>query len=82
MGFKIFTLALLFCSFFILSNAQPPVDPPGGPTGPGGPPPSGAVPVDAGLGILLAAGAGYGVKKVYDFRKKSKKAQETGIPKE
>ena len=50
----------------------------GGNTQPGGgfdpgtgnePPPSGAVPVDGGLGLLLAAGVGYGVKKAYNSRK-------------
>ena len=31
----------------------------------------GAVPVDGGLSLLLAAGVGYGVKKVRDSRKKA-----------
>lgn len=29
---------------------------------------SNGVPIDGGLGLLLAAGAGYGVKKIRDFR--------------
>jgi hypothetical protein len=33
------------------------------------PPPVGA-PIDGGLSLLLAAGAAYGAKKVYDFRNK------------
>ena len=33
---------------------------------PGGPP---ATPIDGGLGLLLAAGAAYGIKKVKDHRK-------------
>ncbi len=44
----------------------PPVDDPGGPQ-------SGGVPLDAGLTVLLAAGASYGAKKAYDYRKKSRK---------
>lgn len=47
---------------------------PGDPFGggnPGGAPtgPVGAVPVDGGLSLLLAAGLGYGAKKAYDYRK-------------
>jgi hypothetical protein len=38
------------------------------PDGPGGDP---GVPVDGGLSLLLAAGVGYGVKKVRDSRKKA-----------
>ena len=32
--------------------------------------PSNPVPLDAGLSILIAAGAAYGAKKVHDLRKK------------
>lgn len=72
---------LLFSVLLIVSvlvKAQP-----GGPgeDDPGGPQ-SGGVPLDAGLTVLLAAGAGYGVKKAYDYRKKSKKDKESGSPKE
>jgi hypothetical protein len=38
--------------------------PPPAPSDPGG-----AVPIDGGLGILLAAGVGYGVKRIYKNRK-------------
>ena len=34
-----------------------------------------AVPIDGGLSILLAAGAAYGAKKVYNFRKEEKKQE-------
>lgn len=47
----------------------------GGPGDPGGDPgggPIGAIPVDGGLAFLLAAGVGYGAKKAYDRKKKSK----------
>jgi hypothetical protein len=81
MAFKRYLMMFIMTVFITVVKSQPtdPSDPnnpdPGGPQG-------GAVPVDAGLGILLAAGAGYGVKKVYDYRKKSRKDQETGSPKE
>jgi hypothetical protein len=43
-------------------------------TGPGdggldGNPDGGSVPIDGGLGLLLAAGVGYSVKKIRDYRK-------------
>ena len=34
------------------------------------------VPLDGGLSLLVAAGVGYGIKKVRDERKKSKEAKE------
>ena len=45
----------------------------GMPGDPGGDP---DVPIDGGLSLLLAAGAGYGLKKVNDMRKKSKAIPE------
>lgn len=45
--------------FPVLLHAQAPPDPGGDPD----------VPVDGGLSILLAAGIGYGVKKIHDQRK-------------
>lgn len=51
-----FTLSLLgVLSAFVLM-AQPPAPP--------------ATPIDGGLSLLLAGGAAYGIKKVYDGRKK------------
>lgn len=52
---------LVFAALVILSQvafAQPP--PPANPA---------AVPIDGGLGFLLAAGAGLGAKKAWDLRK-------------
>jgi len=72
---------LIIVGIFILSalqvNSQPtdPNEGGGGAGDPGGPQ-SGAVPLDAGLTILLAAGAGYGAKKAYDYRKKKKVESE------
>ena len=63
--------AALFIGLFLLSPfftdlgiAQPP--PPGG-----GPPcwPPPCIPIDGGVSLLLAAGAAYGGKKIYDALK-------------
>lgn len=66
---------ILLTSFLIIGiivNAQP--DPGGDPGSQ--PPPGGAVPVDGGLVFLLAAGAGYGAKKAYDYRKNKVKSEK------
>lgn len=47
-------------------NAQPPG---GGPPGGGGCIPPPCIPIDGGLGFLLAAGAIYGGKKLLDHKK-------------
>lgn len=56
--------SIIFMGFAILFateiNAQPPN--PGG--GQGDPP---GIPIDGGISILLAAGAAYGGKKIYDM---------------
>lgn len=41
------------------------------PGGPGGDPDS-EIPIDGGLGLLVAAGIAYGAKKAYDKRKKDR----------
>ncbi len=38
--------------------------------------PTGAVPVDGGLVLLLAAGAGFGAKQAYDYRKNKVKSEK------
>ncbi|MEL6559192.1 MAG: hypothetical protein AAFQ94_13465 [Bacteroidota bacterium] len=54
--FKIYLMLIcLFSSFVVL--AQPPNPP--------------ATPIDGGLGLLLAGGAAYGIKKVRDHRKRA-----------
>ena len=61
-----FTAALFFAMFALHAAPAPP---PGGTTG--GPvcwPPP-CVPVDNGIIFLIAAGALYAAKKIYDFRK-------------
>jgi len=62
----IFVLGVNFMAF-----TQPPGGPPPGGTTGGGPPcwdPE-CVPIDGGLGFLIAAGAVLGVKKIRDYKK-------------
>ena len=65
------TMAFLFMCISLVSNAQLILPRPmgGAPSGTGleGPP---EVPVDGGLSIVLAVGAGYGAKKLKEYRKK------------
>jgi len=73
------TLAFLFTSIFMIhAIADNPLDnpppPPGGGHGGGG---NGqGAPIDGGLGILIALGAGYGGFKLYKIRKAEKEAEE------
>jgi len=64
-------LVVLFFSFSLLSLADPPTPPADPNAGGGGGGPVGA-PIDGGLGILLAMGAAYGGKKLYQARKDKK----------
>ncbi len=71
------TLAFLFTSMFMLNTfADEPLDnpppPPGGGHGGGG----NTAPIDGGLGILMALGAGYGSFRLYKSRKAEKKAEK------
>jgi hypothetical protein len=64
---SLFLISLIFVSIDILAQG-PGEEGGGGPGGdPGGDPD--LIPVDGGLGFLLAAGVGYGVKKARDYRK-------------
>ncbi len=64
---------LIFLGLFIgctyALHAAPPPPPGGSPAC--WPPP--CIPIDGGLSFLVAAGAAYGAKKIYDSRKKSSK---------
>ena len=52
-------------------------DPPGpGDTGGGNPDDAGSVPIDGGLSLVIAAGVGYGVKKIRDYNKKKREEGE------
>lgn len=74
---KIAFLLAIFLYFYFSSmecNAGgPPMGPPMGPP-PCWPPPC-AVPIDGGIGILIAAGAALGGKKLYDLRKSPSKSE-------
>jgi hypothetical protein len=70
-------LVLVLCAQVTLAQPPPPDDPNnvGGGTGDSG---GGAgVPIDGGLGILLAAGAGLGLKKAWDARKSGTSEEST-----
>ncbi|MDT8411939.1 MAG: hypothetical protein RQ875_05730 [Vicingaceae bacterium] len=77
----ILKLLLLFIVFFLFNDlelfaAGPPGPPntfPGGGNGPPGGcwPPSACIPIDGGISYLLALGAIYGGKKIYDISKKA-----------
>lgn len=69
---KIVLLAVFFITFTVALNSLTAQPMPGGdPSGdPGNTPVGGYAPVGSGLVILLALGAGYGTRKVYNARKK------------
>jgi hypothetical protein len=68
------TLSFLTTLFVFNVMADPPNDnpppPPGGGHGGGGN--QQGAPIDGGMGILLALGAGYGLNKLYRYRKTEK----------
>ena len=57
----IFTLYAIICNCFIYAQI-------GAPTGPTCWPPP-CIPIDGGLGFLVAAGIAYGIKKINDIQK-------------
>ncbi len=66
---KLFATAAFLVIGGIALMSQTPPPPPDNPSSGGGPVGGGAA-IGSGIAILLALGAGYGAKKVYDFRKK------------
>lgn len=58
---------LLFLSFGLMAQPDPPGDSHGGGTDV---PAGGGAAISGGMVVLLALGAGYGGKKVYDLKKK------------
>lgn len=67
---KIITAAIFIFAIGALSAQTPP--PPNGGNDPGGgnTPVGGGAPIGSGVAILLALGAGYGGKKIYEFKKR------------
>lgn len=70
-------ISLVVCAIFITKplRANDPPPPPAQHGQPGNQGPAGA-PIDGGLGILLALGAGYGGIKLYKNRKKTAREEE------
>jgi hypothetical protein len=67
---KTFATLLTITLLTINLSAQTPPPPNGGGSpGSGNTPVGGGAPIAGGIGILLALGAAYGGKKVWDFRK-------------
>ena len=72
---RIFVLTLFVLVLIVPPTSvfaqDPPPPPPGGGHGAGGSQvPGGGAPICSGLVLLIAMAAGYGGKKVYDFRKR------------
>jgi len=62
---RILFVIIIAVAPFIAFSQDPPPPPPG--HGSGGNVPGGGAPIAGGIGILLALGAAYGWKKVYDY---------------
>ncbi len=62
------TAILLIGGFSLLAQDPPP--PPNEPSGGNNPPVGGGSPVGSGLTIMLALGAAYGGKKIYELKNK------------
>lgn len=75
MKLKLFFLSMIiiFCTIPVISFSQL-TDPFSSPVQSAPPPPPDPVdtPIDGGLSLLLAAGVGYGIKKVRDQRRKQR----------
>ncbi|MCX8081216.1 MAG: hypothetical protein N3F09_08275 [Bacteroidia bacterium] len=61
-------LFFVFGISFLNAAGPPPPPPSGGP--PCWPPPC-TIPIDGGIGFLMAAGLGYGIKKIHEKMKKA-----------
>lgn len=67
--FRKFLIAGMFMLFAVTLTAQDPPPPPGDPSNGGtNPPVGGSSPVGSGLVILIALGAAYGGRKIYQLR--------------
>lgn len=61
----LFAMCMLVAPYAVFAQGDP------------GPDPDEKIPFDGGLSLLIAAGIGYGAKKAYDKRKKSRDAAYT-----
>lgn len=64
------TFAIALLSISLSAQTPPPPNGGGDPNQGGNTPVGGGASIAGGIGILLALGAAYGGKKVYDFRKR------------
>ncbi len=71
--FKKIILSAIFIFAISALSAQTPPPPNGGqtPEESGSTPVGGGAPIGSGIAILLALGAGYGGKKIYDYKKRN-----------
>jgi len=71
-------VSILALAIFITKpvKAESPAPPPPGSTGGAGNQGPAGGPIDGGLGILLALGAGYGAKKLYKLKKEKEEVPE------
>lgn len=68
MNLRVSYFTLFFLALIAVSYAAVPPPPPPGNGPPCWPPP--CIPIDGGITLLMAAGAAFGAKKIYDSRKK------------
>jgi len=73
MGLKQYSVLVILLLLAVTTNGGVPPPPPPV-TGPVCWPPP-CIPIDGGISLLIAAGAAYGVKKIYTSRKKSEADQ-------
>jgi hypothetical protein len=68
MNLRLLLVTVFFIGLVAVSFAGPPPPPPPNSGPPCWPPP--CIPIDGGITLLMAAGAAFGAKKIYDSRKK------------
>jgi hypothetical protein len=68
-NFKIILIAVLLVTAPLLMFAQNPPHPNGGVNGPGGGPVGGGAPIGNGVILLVAMGAAYGARKLYQMQR-------------
>jgi len=69
------SLLLALSAISLFAQQDPPL-PPGDASGNDNKAPRNGAPLGSGIGLLLAMGAAYGGKKVYDYRKHKKELSE------